>query len=312
MEGYNADPTDNVAVDLIDWRERRYFGRNTVQVVGLSLVGNDGQTPIDADGAVTFSTYLTTPTASGGETQTMLGTFTATHISTGMYEVTLNADDTDTLGNYLGTWEYTLNGILESYDVYMVVGESNPPYDRLTNDFKEVVDNVWIRFADLFDSPAGGPHLQTYYQAHWSRGRMAQLMGMAMRRLNVISQPYMTYTIDGVGGGVFPLNQWGGLLELATYVEALKHLWRSYLEQPQFVGGNVTRLDRTDYWQRWGALLQDAEADLKSSLDTFKMANMMLGTPQVLVSGGVYGRYGPTRIAGSVAARPRYWTRFYS
>lgn len=308
MEGYNADPTDNVNVDLIDWRDRRYFGKNTVQVVGLSLLGSDGTTPIDADGGVTFSLYLT---SGPEETQTDLGIRNATRTGVGMYEVTLSADDTDSLGNYLGIWNYTLNGVNEVYEVYMVVGESNPPYDQLTTPFKEIVDNVWIRFSDLFDSPAGGPHLQTYYQAHWSRGRMAQLMGMGLRRLNVVSQPYMTYTLDGVNGGVFPINQWGGLLELATYVEALRHLRRSYLEQPQFVGGNVTRLDRTDYWQRWGALLEDAEADLKGAQDTYKMANMFLGSPQVLVSGGVYGRYGPTRIAGSVAARPRYWTRFY-
>lgn len=308
MEGYNADPTDDVNVDMLDWRERRYFGRNTVQVVGLSLIGSDGVTPIDADGSVTFTYYLDNPDG----TITQIFQRTATHAGLGMYEVTFQASDTAAVGNYHGVWSYDLQTVPETYTIYTVVGESNPAYDQLTDPFKDVVDNVWIRFADLFDSPAGGPHLQTYYQAHWSRGRMAQLMGMGLRRLNVVAQPYATYTIDGVGGAVFPIAQWGGLLELATYVEALKHLWRSYTEQPQFIGGNVTRLDRRDYWDRWQALLDDAEKDLKSAQDTFKLAQMMMGVPQVLVSGGVYGRYGPTRIAGSVAARPRYWTRFYS
>lgn len=305
LEGYNADPTDNVAVDMIDWRERRYFGRSTVQVVGLSLIGSDGVTPVDADGAVSFSYYQ-----DGVTGPTFLFQRTATHAGLGLYELTLDAEDTGVLGNYHGVWTYSVEGFSEEYTVYSVVGESNPDYDRLPVPFKDIVDDVWIRFADLFDSPAGGPHLQTYYQAHWSRGRMAQLMGMGLRRLNVVSQPYMTYTLDGVGGAVFPVAQWAGLLEIATYVEALRHLRRSYLEQPTFSGGNVTRLDRTDYWQRWGTLLDDAEADLKGAQDTYKISNMFLGTPQVLVSGGVYGRYGPTRIAGSVAARPRYWSRF--
>lgn len=308
MEGYNADPTDDVATDFIDWRERRYFGRNTVQVVGLSLIDADGSTPIDADGDVTF-TYLR-ENQDGTTTQVLQST--ASHPSTGLYELTLSAEDTSVVANYRGVWSYELNATEETYTVYTVVGESNPAYDQLPEAFRELVDHVWIRFADLFDSPAGGPHLQTYYQAHWSRGRMAQLMGMALRRLNVISQPYQTHTIDGVGGAVFPIAQWGGLLELLTYIEALKHLRRSYLEQPTFVGGNVTRLDRTEYWQRWGELLREAEEDLKGAQDTFKIAFMMMGTPQVLVSGGVYGRFGPTRIAGSVAARPRYWTRFIS
>lgn len=309
MEGYAADPTDNVATDFVDWRERRYFGRSTVQVVGLSLLGSDGTTPIDADGAVTFTYYL--DAADGSVTQVFQRT--AAHPATGLYEITLNAEDTAETGNYHGVWAYEIASVDEEYTVYMVVGESNPAYDRLPEAFREVVDNVWIRFADLFDSPAGGPHLQTYYQSHWSRGRMAQLMGMGLRRLNVISQPYQTHTIDGVGGAVFPIAQWGGLLELATYVEALKHLQRSYTEQPQFIGsGGYSRLERGEYWQRWGSLLADAEKDLKGSQDTFKQAFMFLGTPQVLVSGGVYGRFGPTRIAGSVAARPRYWSRFVS
>ena len=308
MEGYNADPTDDVATDLIDGRERRYFGQNTIQVVGLSLIGNDGSTPVDADGAVTLTWYLQSPT---GDTQ--IFSHTADHPATGMYEVTLTAEDTATVGNYRGVWAYTLNGGDESYTVYGVVGQANPAYDQLPTIFKEVVDNVWIRFADLFDSPAGGPHLATYYQSHWSRGRMAQMMGMGLRRLNVISQPHMTHTIDGNGGPVFPVNDWGGLLELATYIEALKHLQRSYLEQPDVqLSGGVSRLDRTSYYQKWGELLQMEEDTLKKAQDTFKLAFMFLGSPQVLVSGGVYGRFGPTRIAGSVAARPRYWTRYYA
>lgn len=309
MESYNADPTDLVAPDFIDWRDRRYFGRSTPQIVGLSIMdGSDGGAPIDPTGDVSFTFRRDNPDGTFAEIFTRV----ATRVGIGLFEISLTGVETDTTGNYSGRWSYTLNGTPDIYTVYMVVGESNPAYDQLSENFREVVDNVWMRFADLFDSPAGGPHLQTYYQAHWSRGRMAQLMGAGLRRLNVISQPHQTYTLNGVGGTIFPTVEWGGLLEQATYIEALKHLRRSYLEQPQFQGGNVTRLDRTDYFARWAQLVQDEEDDLKGALDTFKIAHMFLGRPQVLVSGGVYGRFGPTRIAGSVAARPRYWTRFYS
>jgi hypothetical protein len=308
VESYNADPTDHVNVDFIDWRERRYFGRSTTQTIVLSLIGTDGVTPVDADGPMMLAYYAQDQTG----TATLLWSRTASHVATGMYEVDLAASDTATLGDFVGIWSYQMNSVAESYTIYTTVGESNPAYDMLSSPFKDVVDQVWIRFDDLFDSPSGGPHLQTYYQAHWSRGRMAQLMGMALRKLNTIAQPYSTFSLDGHGGTQFPLQQWGGLLEQATFVEAVKHLRRSYIEQPQFIGGSVTRLDRTDYWQRWSSVLQDEEATLKSQQDTFKISMMMLAIPQVLVAGGTYGQYGPTRIAGSVAARPRYWSRFYS
>lgn len=307
MESYNADPTDQVNTDFIDWRERRYFGRNTTSALGLSLVRND--VPIDADGTVLLTLFREI----SGQSPVQVFQRTATHVSTGQYEVALSSADTGTVGNYFGIWSYALASSAESYTIYLAVGEPNPSYDQLPDSFQEVVDNVWFRFSDLFDSPSGGPHLQTYYQTHWSRGRMAQLMGASLRRLNVTAQPYTSFSIDGKTGAVFPLAQWGGLLELATYVEAIRHLQRSYLEQPTLSGsGNFSRLDRSEYWQRWGVLLADAEKELKSAQDTWKISLMMMGTPRVLVSGGVYGKFGPTRIAGSVAARPRYWTRFYS
>jgi hypothetical protein len=177
---------------------------------------------------------------------------------------------------------------------------------------KSVIDLTWSRFADLFDSPQGGPNLQTYFQTHYTRGRMADLLRIAVGTLNTVAQPFQTYTVDGVGAALFPIARWGPLLEKSLYIEALKHLIRSYVEQPNFVGsGNVSRLDRRDYMDRWRSVLDMESATFQSQLEHFKIANMGLGRPAVLVAGGVYGKYGPTRLAGSVAARPRMWTRWY-
>jgi hypothetical protein len=149
-------------------------------------------------------------------------------------------------------------------------------------------------------------------QSNFGRNRLAQLLRIAVGRLNTAAQPYQTYTIDGDGGASFPVQQWGSLLESALYVECLRHLMRSYVEQPEVQSGSgVSRLDRRDYMDRWGTVLQDEQQMLKSQLDTFKIAHMGLGTARVLVSGGAYGRWGPTRLPLSEAARPRWLTRFY-
>jgi hypothetical protein len=233
----------------------------------------------------------------------------ANRADTGDYRITLTSSESGAPGDYRVRWEYLVDGVPRTYDTFVTVGAASPTYDGLTPDMKEVVDQVWVRFADLFDSPAGGPHLQTYFEARFSRGRVAQLLRVAVGRLNTVAQPHQTYSIDG--DAVFPVVTWGPLLEQALYVEVIKHLRRSYVEQPLLTGGDAARLDRRDYMDRWGLVLADEEDDLKQRLGVFKIANMGLGRPAVMVSGGVYGRYAPTRYAGSAAARGRFWSRMY-
>lgn len=286
-----------------DFRERLYVSRYATDVLGLS-VHKDGL-PADVDGDIVMVTLVSDTNG------TVALSRLATHEGIGLYETRLTAEESSTVGPYSVHWTYDLDGSPEQYTTYLQVGEVAPDYDRLTPGLKEVVDSVYIRFADLFDSPTGGPNLQTYFQSHFGRQRIAQLLRIASGRLNTMAQPSATFTVDGPTPS-FPLAQWGSLLETSLYLEVLRHLVRSYVEQPAFIGGNVTRLDRRDYMDRWQSVLRDEEDIFKGQLDVFKISMMGLGKPKVLVSGGVYGRYGPTRFAGSVAARPRYYARFYT
>lgn len=288
-----------------DFRDRQYISQNATDIVGLAI--SIAGAPGDADGNIVQITMF------AENTNTQVFQREATRQSTGLYETQLVPAESATPGPVTFVWEYDLSAVPQEYRTYAYIGESAPAYDALSPTMKDVVDNVWIRFADLFDSPDGGPNLQTYFQSNYSRGRVAQLLRVAVGLLNTTAQPHQTYTLDdGQGGGLFPVDQWGSLLESALYVECIKHLRRSYVEQPAVVGASgITRLDRRDYLDRWSMVLRDEQATLKSQLDNFKIANMGLGRPKVLVSGGVFGRFGPTRVAGSIAARPRYWTRFY-
>lgn len=285
------------------WNDRQYVSQYAVDVVGLKILQN--QVPIDADNGVTLTMVNE---GSGGEVFSRL----ATHNDVGDYSSSFSSAETSVPGSYTLVWTYALAGQPQYYESGIEVGPAAPSYDGLVPDMKDLVEQTVLRLADLIDSPGGGPNLTTYVQSKFGRGRIAELMRIALGRMNTISQPFSTFTLDGQGGAQFPVAQWGPLLGSLTWIETLKHLIRSYTEQPQFIGsGNVSRLDRRDYVQRWRDVLMDEEKAAKSQLDTFKIAQMGLGRPAVLISGGVYGRYGPTRMAGSVAARPRYWTRFY-
>jgi hypothetical protein len=284
------------------YTDREYVSRYGGHTTGLVIHQNG--TPTDADGAVTVD--MKTPDG----TTTVFAGRAATRTDVGTYEVSLGTADTDVPGEYDLTWHFTLATVPSTVLTYVLVGESAPAYDALSPEMKGVAEAVWGRFADLFDSPMGGPHLQVYFQAHFGRQRIAQAMGWAVGRMNTIAQPYQSYTIDGTKP--FPIQQWGPLLEHATYVETIKHLIRSYTEQPDWPGVTISRAERRDYADRWRSVLDMETQDLNSQLQVFKIANMGLGRPHVLVSGGVYGRYGPTRLVGSAASRPRFWARFYA
>jgi hypothetical protein len=285
------------------WDDRQYISQWSLDPIGLYLVRNG--TPINADGTVQVAMIAE-------DTGVTVLSRAATHNATGDYSISLASTEAGTPGPYLVTWDYQISSVNQHYETGIEIGPANPAYDGLNPDMKTIVDSIVLRLADLIDSPGGGPNLTTYVaQSKFGRGRIAQLMRIGLGRLNTLAQPFNTFTLDGVGGALFPTAQWGSLLESVTWIEVLKHLTRSYTEQPDFVGGgNVSRLDRTKYAKMWRDVMVDEENLIKGQIDVFKIAQMNLGRPAVLISGGVYGRFGPTRMAGSVAARPRYWTRY--
>jgi hypothetical protein len=237
----------------------------------------------------------------------------AEKIAVGKYQTTLSTAETGTQGLFLIFWDFVLatGGGEQTIEIFIEVQAAAPLYDALKPEFQAVVDGVWNRFADLFDSPLGGPHLQTYAQTNFGRQRMAQLLMDAVSELNVYAQPHYTYSIDGSFGTLFPTQAWGGVLTELLYVEVLRHLRRSYVEQPIEQGVNVARLDRTQYSNAWASILSDEEARLETMIGRFRQAHLGFGTPSVVVSGGAYGNI-PGRIAQplSLLARPHYWTRY--
>lgn len=290
---------------LIDWTERTYVSQYSQPPLTFTIYV--GGTPADPDGSSVAGRLLM---QNPDGTEALVNTYAAVREDAGVYVITPTSADTQTPGYAELDWSYSISGTPQQYASPLQIGPANPHWDSLPVEMQDFLEQqVWVRFADLFDSPGGGPNLQTYFQAHWSRGRAAQMMGIALMKINAVAQPWSNYTLDGNGGPQYAIQFWGGLLASYTYIECVKQLIRAYTEQPAFQGPPIARMDRRDYIDRWRAALADEQAELKSLLDVFKIRHIMNGSPRVLVSGGTYGRYAPTRVAGSVAARPRMWAR---
>lgn len=294
VSGQQPDPT----VHLTETFYVSQFGTNTTGIVTY-IAGVQG----DPDGnAVTC--VMTNINAD------VIFTRAATRLAAGQYGITFTPEDTDTPGFFTLTWSFDINTIPMSTTTTCQVGAQNPAYDVLPDTMKQIVNNVWIRFADIYDSPNGGPHLQVYFQSNFSRGRIAQLLQIALGQLNTVAQPYTTFSTDPTSNE-FPVQMWGSLLEEALYIETLKHLIRSYTEDPMPTGITISTLTRRDYVDRWNTVLQMELTTWKGQLDSFKISLMGLGRARVLVSGGIYGNwYQPNRLPNSAVARG-YFGRYF-
>jgi hypothetical protein len=205
-------------------------------------------------------------------------------------------------------WKYTVAEAEYSFTDYLAVVEPMPFYETLQPFEKSIVEQVLWMFGDLFDSTTGGPHLVEPFQTHFGYERIAQLMAVAVQRMNVMAQPITRW---GIGPGVSFPEPVTGLVLMGTYIEVLKHLMRAYVEQPDFKNMQVTYTDRRDYLQRWQTIYQDEKADFAQALKQVKRSFLSLGRGSLLVSGGIFGggAKGPF-IPGIYAAQVRSY-RFY-
>lgn len=225
----------------------------------------------------------------------------------GVYTIELTPDLTGRRGLLTLVWTYNYKDTEQTHTEYLVIREPMPTYDALTDGEKAIVEQVEWAFADLFDSTNGGPHLLETFQSHFGRERIAQLMHYAIGKINTFGAPVLRYEL-GTNGKKLP-KHWSGILMTATYLETVKHLMRSYVEQPEFRGMNVTYTDRSSYLQRWKTIYDDDRREFEQTLRQAKREFLPLGGGSLVVAGGVFGRGGFFR-PGMYAMQAR-GARFY-
>ncbi len=248
--------------------------KNDTALVEASLFDEDGVSPLPA----TWVDY--TIKKPDGDI------FTASAVPVEDTQVSIAFGDTSLPGQYLAQITFTLSDpdltrrstVLSFEVIDPLEATFDDPSDT---DVEKTVDRAWMKLEDLFDSRLGGPHLRDRTLANFSRDKLERFLPDALYNINFYYQPETHYTVD-----TFPFDTSQPLLAQGLLVEAIRHLMRSYVEQPQPMGaGTPTYFDRRDYLNRWQQILTMEEDRFNMWLDLFKRNLQGFGNTSILVGG---------------------------
>jgi hypothetical protein len=164
--------------------------------------------------------------------------------------------DTEQIGQYryIARFVLTSGEVRSIKGVFEVIDPFNPPELTPTELIEEA---VWLRIEDCFDSDLGGPWLRDMTLSYFNKTKVHEFIGEAMMDIN-LAPPATHATI-----GDFTVVQPDGsedpeasLLIQGTLLAVIRHLMRSYTEQPALTGAQVVYDDRRDYLQRWQIIYQ--------------------------------------------------------
>lgn len=272
--------------------ERVEMSINSREPCGIQIMASSG-TIVDPDNITV--TVKVNPYGSGQD-DFEIESIEPTKENIGIYSVILPYQATGQPGEIDILWDYTIDSEAFRATNYIYVSHAMPTFDSLSPALKQVVQQVRWKIADLFDNSRGGlPNFSEEWQVNFGNERIAQMMILAIGRLNAkIQTP--PYSVDN-----FP-TKYSAVLVLSTWVEVVQHFIRTYVEQPTVSGQQVAMVDRRDYMSRWDTVLKSAKEDAKDAEQNFVYSHLGLGGGALLVSGGNYGHTSPY-FSRSMAAR---------
>lgn len=203
-------------------------------------------------------------------------------------------------GEYKGVAQFTFaNGLKRSVVIDFDVID---PFQSLDLDGPElVVDQVWTRLEDLFDSELGeaGPWLRSQTLSKFDQEKIRQLFQDALVDINTLYNPLLNYDMNSYPYANLNAN---AVLTQGLLVATIRHLIRSYTEQPDVINSTVGYLDRKRYAEAWAKVLTIEEKRFKEILAMWKRGKLGLGQPAILV-GVKAGRLLPATLRTRYAAR---------
>lgn len=266
---------------------RQIAAGDTAELSGFLRVN---QQPVTADQVVSVSVVVQKP---DGTTTTNAGTVQTD--GSGFYRWT----NTTLFGEYLVQMQFTLvTGEIRSViQSFTVIDPFNPEPPSGTD---LIVEQVQLRLEDCFDSVEGGPWLRDKSLAHFDYTKVADFIPEALLDINVQMPPTNFGLGDFVPSDPSTTNPNLPLLAKGVLILTIRHMMRSYTEQPMPQGAQVVWHDRTRYQQLWNQVYTVEYADYIEKVRLWKRTTLGLGHSALLISskaGRLYP-YGSQRSRG--------------
>lgn len=194
----------------------------------------------------------------------------------------LQYTDTTQRGCYKTMATFTLlEGVKQSTRVDFEVID---PFDPPTASNAEVIGTyTWNKVEDCFDAEDEGPWLRDMTLNYFNESKMTEFIAEGLFEVN-LRQPPTDVTVDYFFAAPGDPTADLPLIASATFMAVIRHLMRSYTEQPAVAGGGqVFYEDRRDYLQRWQLIYGIEKEWFERQLGYFKRRFLGLGSSKLLI-----------------------------
>lgn len=209
---------------------------------------------------------------------------------------------TTLVGAYAAVAKFTLStGEIQSQRIDFDVSD---PFDNTVTPTQQIVNAVWLKLEDCFDSEEGGPWLRDVSKRFFGKRTIPALIDEALTLINLA--PPMTNAVLAdftlIGPTTDPDQS---ILVEAVFISVIRHLMRSYVEQPLPTGAQVVYEDRRDYLMRWQTIYTMEMEYFNRILALWKRQFLNLGKSSLLL-GSKAGRLTPYPLRTRYAGRGGY------
>lgn len=207
------------------------------------------------------------------------------------------------LGEYVALAQFALNSG-EKRSTRMDFTVIDPFADVVPTRDEIIAAEAWNFLEDCFDSEEGGPWLRDMTLSYFDKAKIEKFIPYAMLEVNnapptTTLDTGMFVTIKYDGDGVTPIaaepTDSIPVVVIGTVIQVIRHLMRSYVEQPAPMGSEVAYEDRRDYLQRWQMILQDLQEEWWRMLLLWKRQYYNFGRSALSIhskAGRLYGVQG--------------------